>query len=217
MFHRLLALLFPPRCVLCRRFLPKDQTDFCHHCREHAPEFGKSKTQLSFLAVWTAVWYYKDTVRDSILRYKFSGRRSYAPAYGRVLAMKLRKEGLDDFDLLTWVPIAPLRRLRRGYDQVELLAGEVACNLGVQSTKTLRKIRNTPPQSGIANVSHRRANVVGAYKPVQPDVIRGKRILLLDDVITTGATASECARTLLTAGAKEVVCAALAASSYNSK
>ena len=217
MFQRLLALLFPPRCILCKCFLPKEQTDLCHHCREHAPEFGMPKTKLSFLEVWTAVWYYKDTVRESILRYKFSGRRSYAPAYGRILAMKLQKEGLDNFDLLTWVPIAPLRRLRRGYDQVELLANGVGDALGVAPTKTLRKIRNTPPQSGIANVSHRRANVLGAYRPVQPELIRGKRILLLDDVITTGATVSECARTLLTAGAKEVVCAALAASSYNSK
>ena len=91
MFYRLLALLFPPRCVLCRDFLAKEETDFCHHCRENAPEFTKSKMKFSFVAGWTAVWYYKDTVRNSLLRYKFSGKRFYAQAYGRSLAMKLQK------------------------------------------------------------------------------------------------------------------------------
>lgn len=216
-FQKLLTLLFPPRCTLCKTFLAKEETDLCHNCRQTAPEFGKSKLKLSFLAGWTAVWYYKDTVRASILRYKFSGRRNYALPYGRVLAMKLQKEDMDDFDILTFVPIAPLRRLTRGYDQVELLANAVGNELGITACRTLRKTRNTPPQSGIKDVSRRRANVLGAYKSVDPAAIRGKRILLLDDVITTGATVSECARVLLTAGAKEVYCAAVAVAHHNTK
>ena len=217
MFNRLSTLLFPPRCVLCRKFLSKEETDLCHTCRIDAPEFEKSNFKLSFLAGWTAVWYYKGTVRKSILRYKFSGRQSYAPAYGRALAMKLQKERLDDFDILTWVPISPLRRLHRGYDQVELVAKATGKELGISPTKTLHKFRNTPPQSGIKDISHRRANVLNTYKPANPEFIRGKRILLLDDVITTGATASECARVLLTAGAKEVFCAAIAVANHNTK
>ncbi len=217
MFHRLFTLLFPPRCVLCRSFLAKEETDLCHHCRIHAPETGKSNLRFSFLAGWTAVWYYKDAVRGSLLRYKFSGRRCYAPAYGRMLAMKLQKEQLTDFDILTWVPIAPLRRLFRGYDQSELLAEAVAKELGSASVITLRKIRNTPPLSGIRDAYRRRAYVLGAYQTVDPEALRGKRILILDDIITTGATASECARTLLTAGAREVSCAAIAAANHNSK
>ena len=217
MFNRLSTLLFPPRCVLCRKFLSKEETDLCHTCRIDAPEFEKSNFKLSFLAGWTAVWYYKGTVRKSILRYKFSGRQSYAPAYGRALAMKLQKERLDDFDILTWVPISPLRRLHRGYDQVELVAKATGKELGISPTKTLHKFRNTPPQSGIKDISHRRANVLNTYKLANPEFIRGKRILLLDDVITTGATASECARVLLTAGAKEVFCAAIAVANHNTK
>lgn len=211
MFHRLLRLLFPPRCVLCKSLLTRDETDLCHDCRLHAPEFSKSNFKFSFLAGWTAVWYYKDAVRGSLLRYKFSRRRCYASVYGQMLAMKLQKEQLTDFDILTWVPIAPLRQLLRGYDQSELLANAVAAELGVTPVKTLRKVRNTPPQSGIRDVYRRRANVLGVYRAVNPEVLRGKRILLLDDIITTGATASECARTLLTAGAREVFCAAVAA------
>lgn len=217
MLHCFFALLFPPRCVLCHKFLQKEEQDLCRHCRENAPNYEKTNFPFSFLAGWTAVWYYKDTVRESLLRYKFAGRRSYAPAYGRALAMKLQTAGLTDFDVLTWVPVSSLRRLRRGYDQVALLVDAVGKELGITPCKTLRKFRNTPPQSGIKNIYRRRANVLGAYKPVNPENIRGKRILLLDDIITTGATASECARVLLTAGAKEVYCAAIAVSEFHTK
>ena len=217
MFHRLINLLYPAKCVLCGEFLDKDETDFCHHCRETAPEFEKSKNKFSFLAGWTAVWYYKDTVRESLLRYKFAGRRCYAPAYARILAMKLQKAELTDFDIVTWVPVAPRRRRERGYDQVAILAAALGKELGVRPKRTLRKIRNTPPQSGILETAHRRANVLGAYRCVRPKQLQGKRILMLDDVITTGSTASECARTLLTAGAKEVYCAALAVANHDSK
>lgn len=163
------------------------------------------------------MWYYKDNVRGSILRYKFYGRRHYHCAYGRMLAMKLQKEALYDFDVLTFVPISTLRKLRRGYDQVKLLSDTVGKELQVTPVRTLRKIRHTPPQSGIADPYRRKANILGAYAPVNPENIRGKRILLLDDIITTGATVSECARVLLTAGAKEVFCAAVAARDHKTK
>lgn len=214
MIRWLLRTIYPPKCVLCATVLTKNQTDFCPACRKNAPECEKSNFRFSFLAGWTAVWYYKDMVQGSLLRYKFRGRRHYATAYGRKLAMKLLADGPKDFDILTFVPIAPLRKASRGYDQVALLAKAVGKELGIKSFRTLRKIRNTPPQSGIIDPARRRANVLGAYKAVSPQLIRGKRILLLDDIITTGATASECARVLLTAGAKEVYCAALAVSNH---
>ena len=215
MLHRIKRLLFPPKCVLCKTLLQEQQTDLCHNCRQNAPEFTKEKIKFSFLARWTAVWYYKDNVRQSLLRYKFSGRRSYAGAYGRMLAMQLQKQQFDDFDVLTWVPVGPLRLRKRGYDQVELIGQVVAKELGVSLTRTLRKIRNTPPQSGIPNAARRRANVLNAYKAVDTALWQGKRILLLDDIITTGATASECAKVLLIAGAREVTCAAVAVASYD--
>ena len=214
MLQRLLNLLFPPRCVLCKRFLSKEETDLCRECRKTAPVFKKPQTKLSFVAGWTALWYYKDTVRGSILRYKFYGKQHYAPAYGRLLAMKLQEAGFTDFDTLTFVPVAPLRRFTRGYDQVELLASAVAKELEVTPVKTLKKTRNTIPQSRLKDPARRRANVLGAFTAVSHKDVWGKRVLLLDDIVTTGATASECARVLLTAGAKEVYCAALAAANH---
>ena len=217
MFSWLLDLLFPPKCVLCKKLLSREETDICHRCRQIAPEMEKPKFRLSFVAEWTALWYYKGDVRASVLRFKFGSKRCYALSYGRALAMHLQQKGFDKYDVLTYIPVSPLRKFRRSYDQVELIAKAAASELGVSLIPTLRKIRNTPPQSGFQDVSKRRANVLGAYRIKDPALVRGKRILLLDDVITTGATASECARVLLVAGAKEVYCAAMAAAQHDKK
>lgn len=215
--RRLFSLLFPPKCVHCGKLLCRDETDLCKNCRENAPVFEKSTFRISFVADWTAVWYYNDNVRYGILRFKFAKRRSYALAYGRFLAMKLMSTGKTDFDVLTWVTTGWRRKRKRGYDQAELIAKAVAKELGVEAVRTLKKIRTTPPQSSLSSAAQRRANILGAYKVPNPSLVAGKRILLLDDIITTGATASECAKTLLTAGAKEIRFAAVAVASHNMK
>ena len=125
--------------------------------------------------------------------------------------MRIRQEYEEPFDILTWVPVSPLRRITRGYDQAQLLAEAVSLELGMMPACTLRKVRHNRAQSGISGQARRRANVLGAYKLNPGQELRGKRILILDDVITTGATAGECARVLLTAGAKEVHCGCVAA------
>ena len=145
------------------------------------------------------------------MRYKFHGARHYASAYGRLLAMKLQREYPEGFDILTWVPVSRLRRIRRGYDQVELLARALGRELGMVPVCTLKKIRHNRQQSRIADSARRRANVLGVYRVICSDEICGKRILILDDILTTGATVEECARMLRTYGAEEVHCAAIAA------
>ncbi len=210
MINRILALLFPPKCILCKRVLEREETDLCHRCRTDGPVCPVSRIKIPFVESWAAVWYYEGAVRGSILRFKFSGKRSYAPGYGRALAMRLQQEYPEGFDLLTWVPTGSRRIRKRGYDQAQLLAQAVGSELGITPVKLLNKIRNTPPQSRIRGDAKRRANVLGAYKTIDTAAFSGKRILLLDDVITTGATVSECARVLLTDGAKEVHCGAVA-------
>ncbi len=215
LFERIAVLLFPPKCILCGGILEKNELDLCRVCRVEAPVFPKPKNKRQFLDSWTALWHYEDTVRRSILRYKFHGARQNAVAYGRLLALKIQEDLDSGFDVLTWVPISPLRRFRRGYDQVELLASAVARELGVEPVRLLKKVRHNPPQSGITGQAQRRANVLGVYRAVNQDSFAGKRVLLLDDIITTGATIGECARVLLTAGAKEVHGAAIAAARQN--
>ena len=213
----ILNLLFPPKCVLCRKVLLRGEEDLCTQCRIDAPYCPSSKIKKPFLEKWDALWYYEDDVRKSLLRYKFGNLRNYAGNYGRLLAKELKNRQADDFEILTWVPISPLRKLKRGFDQVEKLAQAVAEELGVKPMRTLKKIRHNRPQSGITGQAHRRANVLGAYKVIDPEQLWGKRVLLLDDIITTGATAGECARMLLTAGAREVSVCTVAAVRHDSK
>lgn len=212
MFWEWLASIFYPRqCVLCRKILPDGQIDLCSSCRAETEDFPKSNYKISFVAGWTSLWYYNGKVRHSILLYKFYSRRSYGTAYGRLLAMKLHRTAFCQYDILTWVPVSPRRKYRRGYDQVELIARSVGREFGTPAIATMRKIRHTKPQSRLSSVAQRKANVLGAFRIIDPAAVAGKRILLLDDIITTGATLSECSRVLLTAGAKEVHCAAVAA------
>lgn len=117
--------------------------------------------------------------------------------------MRIAREYAGQYDLITWVPVSFLRRWKRGYDQSERLCRAVCRELNVKPRRTLRKVRNNAPQSSL-DKSQRRANVLGVYRPVHPEAIRGKRILLIDDVITTGATADECAAVLSVCGAKAV-------------
>ncbi len=212
----ILDLLFPPKCILCGGILEKEEKILCDDCYFETDLFPKSKNKLSFIDGWTSLWYYEGSVRESLLRYKFHGQRSYAESYGVLLAEKILQEHPEPFDLVTWVPIGSLRRFRRGYDQDELLAKAVAKGMGMEARRLLRKVRNNKPQSGISGAAQRRANVLGVYKMEATDV-RGKHILLLDDIITTGATVGECARMLLTAGAKEVYCGAVACARHDTK
>ena len=210
----LMQMFYPPKCILCGRLLSKEETDLCHTCRENVPEFAKGKFNISFVARWTALWYYKENVRESLLRYKFGRRRHYGAAYGRLLAMHLLQAGFDDFDLLTWVPISFRRWWKRGFNQVAVIARSCAKELGCKARPALKKIRHNPPQSTLNDAAMRRANVLGVYRVNKPSLVVGQQILLLDDIITTGATLSECAKTLHFAGAAKVVCAAVAVSEH---
>lgn len=202
--HRIYDIFFPAKCILCQKTLRSEETDICRKCRAYTEEFPTPRRKISFVARWASMWYYNDDVRYSMLRFKFYRMSAYGQIYGRLLAMYYSTKPLCDYDILTWVPISNKRKNRRGFDQVELIAVAMGQELGTPATPTLKKIRHTKKQSYMQSSAHRKANVLGAYTVLDPKAIAGKRILLIDDIITTGSTISECARVLLTAGAKEV-------------
>ena len=209
----LLDLLFPPKCVFCKKLLHKGEEGFCAHCQEHLPwSVGAEAEQtMEFVSLCASPLWYQDEVRASFHRYKFKGSRGYAKVYCRLMAQCVRDHLAGRYDLITWVPLSPQRRKARGYDQAMLLAEAAALELEDVAAETLIKVRDTSAQSGLGkDDSARRANVLGAYRPTDPELIAGRRILLIDDVVTTGSTLSECACTLRTAGAADVVCVTLA-------
>ena len=214
MISVLLHLLFPPKCHFCQKVLDLHETDLCHNCRKEAPEFTRPKRNFQLIAQWTAVWYYRGNVPNSIHRFKFYNARNYANFFGKALAARLQDACLDQcFDVLTWVPTSYRRQLNRGYDQSKLLAQAVGKELGIKPVRGLKKLRHTRPQSGIHDSAERRANVFNAYVGVNKTKFAGKRVLLVDDVVTTGSTASECAKMILANGATHVYLATIAAAS----
>lgn len=212
--HYIIEWLFPSKCILCRELLDREETDLCRRCRMETDDFPQEKLKVPFIDSVAAVWYYKGNVRRCLLRYKFHRARHLAVPLGKMMAMQVLRGPAEEADLVTWVPISPLRRFVRGYDQDELLARVMAEELGIPCVPLLKKLRHNRAQSGIDGYAKRRANVLGVYGSLNADRINGAKVLLVDDILTTGATASECARILLTAGAKEVHCA-VAASAHH--
>lgn len=205
----LLELLFPRKCAFCGKLT--GGLEICPTCRDKLPRTTGADCDAGgdFLDACITPLYYEGMVRDSIRRYKFQGASFYASCYGALLADSLQ-ERAGRADVVTWAPVSRKRKRQRGYDQAALLAEEVAGRLGLPCVRLLEKIRHTAENSALSGAEKRRANVSGAYTAADPELTNGKRILLVDDVYTTGATMSECARTLLMAGAASVCGAALA-------
>ena len=129
---------------------------------------------------------------------------------GRLRADTAAEVYSGEFDAVTWVPVSKKRLRKRGFDQARFLTGSMCVDWHVMPLETLRKVRDNPPQSGIDDPAERRANVLDAYEAVSPEQFAGKRLLLVDDICTTGATLGECARVLKAAGAADVMCLTLA-------
>lgn len=205
-------LLFPAKCPFCGQWLKKGDL-LCPDCQGELP-------WLSGKAAWTAVELtrgcvsplrYQGKVRDGIHDYKFHGKEARGKTLGVLIAQCVRDQGLDlETDLVTWAPLSKKRRRERGYDQARLLAESVGEELCLPVAGTLTKVRDISAQSGLEEEAARRANVLGAYEAYRPEGFAGKRLLLIDDVVTTGATLTECAKVLKLAGAAEVVCGTIA-------
>lgn len=210
LWEQLLNLLFPPKCPFCRRIL--DTPGVCETCRKELPWTGETEAVREGpdgLRCAAPLWY-EGKVREVILRLKFHGADAAAEILGPLIAQCAAEHFFGEFDTVTWVPVSRFRRWKRGYDQAELLA-RAACRVWeVKPAALLRKTVHNPAQSGLTEPAARRANVLGVYE-IRPGVeVLGRRVLLIDDVCTTGATLTECIRVLREAGASSVVCAVLA-------
>ena len=204
-------LLFPPKCAFCGKVLDASGDAWCSRCTESLPftlAGGRQEGQHYDFCI--SPLYYKGAVRKSLLRYKFKGVTAYADVYGRVLADCIRENPDIGYDVISWVPLSNKRKKTRGYDQAMILALATALQLDDVAVETLKKPHDVQAQSELLGRDERSANISGAYEATDPELIEGKCVLLIDDIVTTGSTLSECASVLLAAGASRVVCAALA-------
>lgn len=206
LISRLLDLLYPPRCVFCRRLLYSGEDPVCRFCKDSLPYTGDSARRNSpkHTDGCYAPLYYEGTVRESLHRFKFSQRTGYADIYAGFM-VKCIDENEIFCDIISWAPVSRKRKRSRGYDQSELIARAVASRTGLPCERTLDKIRDTSPQSLTKNARQRAENVKGAYRCCASELVQGKKILLIDDIVTSGSTLSECAKMLKEAGASDVI------------
>jgi len=204
----LLDLLFPVKCPFCGKV--QDAPGICPACMSSLPWTGEShslREPVPGLRCAAPLWY-EGPVRDGIRRFKFRNGVGAAGPMGELIAQAAAERFPGEFDTVTWVPVSAKRLRQRGYDQSRLLA-EGACGLwGVTPVCLLRKVRDNPAQSGLESAEARWNNTRDAYEAAGDSA--GKRVLLIDDVCTTGSTLSSCADALRKAGAAEIVCAVVA-------
>lgn len=154
---------------------------------------------------------YEGDLREAVQRLKYTGRRGLAEHLADLMFQSVANNQYYIMaQVITAVPLSPERLRRRGFNQSELLAFELAGKMKVDLLPVLRKVRETPPQTGLDRAG-RGENLVGAFQITDPGAVRGKTVLLVDDVITTGNTLNIVSETLVRGGAATVICIAAAA------
>lgn len=224
---KFLDLLFPPRCVNCQKHIGalcsnclatvnpittpvcarcgselNSPHESCSHCRSYPLQITQMRA---------AVWH-EGAVREAIHALKYRRRRDTLAPLGSFLAGYLKQSNLS-FDLLTSVPLYPRRQVERGFNQAELLAQETARLTRSMYIPVLECTRATADQV-VLDAKARYANVRGAYRVCGASV-KGKAIVIIDDVCTTGATFDACAQPLLESGARAVYGLAVARPHWN--
>ena len=226
---RFASLLFPQTCVLCGTVVEYD-TLWCGECLPHLlkgevcavcghlqADCVCGRVQWAFVRAVSALRY-KGSVREAVLRLKKKPDRRICLFFAQQMQEVLAEEyaGIV-FDCAVEVPQNPKKLAERGYNPAELLAAELCVMLGLPLERcALCRLDSTRPQHSL-DVAARFANAQSSFKIARKEAVKGKHILLIDDVMTTGATAQACAAALLGAGALTVHVVTAAATGHREK
>ncbi len=213
---RLLDVIFPPRCIFCRELLETSAgKEICSDCFNKIPfTAGNALPYNGYEGLDGAVsaCEYTGVIREALIRYKFRNK----PGYGRTLSGLIGKAVEEnysgrEFDIIISVPLHRERKFTRGYNQALLLSRELSRKTGIKdASQLLVRYRHTEAQS-LLDKGKRHENIKGAFRVTKPEMISGKGILLVDDIMTTGSTLNECGRVLKEAGASYVAAVVVAA------
>jgi ComF family protein len=215
--------LFPSDCVACGRAVVAADNGVCGDClgeihppRDACPRCGGQIVKGSCVICSDRAWYpdgcfaaaeYSGAMKELLRNYKFQKRKSLHRHIANIVFAAL-SDIFIEVDIVTAVPMAPAKVRKRGFNQSELVARAVAKRMGKEYRTLLREVARRQTQKDL-NFQDRFLNVLGRYEVLQSS-LKGLRILLLDDVFTTGATINECARLMKRSGALAVYAVACA-------
>ncbi len=203
----ILTFCYPSKCPFCGVLVEKEG-EYCKECKEELPYCRQYKwipnSKRYDVFCVRAPFYYVGAAKRAVKALKFHRHKSAAIHFARAMA-EMQVSGLGEADYVTAVPLSAKRYNSRGYNQSELIARQYAMIKGLLYVSVLEKWKDTPKQSLQVSANARAANVKGCYRVIEEQAVKGKTIVLVDDVYTTGATLRECARTLRKAGAKCVI------------
>ncbi|MFA6308766.1 MAG: ComF family protein [Clostridia bacterium] len=219
MLERILNLIFPLKCIFCGNILEVSQSkEICKSC------FGKisftdknlyhtllNKEENNYCDGIVCVCEYSGIIKESLITYKFFNKPGHYRTFAHMLSQRL-KEMTDckGFDIIVSIPLHKKREYIRGYNQSKLISKALSKQLKIiEASFVLKRVFDTRTQS-LLNRNLRKMNVKGAFRADYKDFIKGKTILLVDDILTTGNTINECCRVLKEAGAKKVFAAVIA-------
>ena len=207
MFKFILDILFPSFCVNCR----KEGRFLCVVCKEKII-IKRVPTRLpaapKVAAIYAATEYHDKTVSELVIRLKFRGVAGISDVLAGllILHLELARFARKDGQIIIPVPLHKKRLRERTYNQAELVAKGIAHHFNLpMRADVLKRIKNTSPQTEISDHHARRENVKNAFACAKPEAVKGKTIILVDDVATTGATLNECGRALRQSGARSVI------------
>jgi len=205
LMHCVMEVIYPSKdeCLICKKLLHGEMM-LCAHCESrivHCKESHVvSKDKLDI--VYYSAAYYTDIITELMIRLKYKSDFSSGEVIAGLMTKVIKQESLD-FDFITFVPMKRKEIRRRGYNQSEYLARLISREVKIPMIKALIKGDDSKDQIGLDGLL-RWENLKGCFKAVNTNKINNKKILLVDDVITTGATGFYCASELLLKGAKEV-------------
>ncbi len=227
----ILATVFPQRCAYCTEAIPSD-TLVCSRCEKDLPRIkgtichkcGREKDACScknaemYYNGVCAPFYFTDNVRKGVHFFKFRDYPQNAEAYSIEMAKTIKERYSHiSFDFITEVPMTEKAVDDRGYNQCSLLAEKISNITGIEyKPDVLKKIYGTDKQHDISFYL-RKGNLTGVYDVTDPEEVRGKTVLLVDDISTTGETLNECAKMLWLHDAKETYCIAVALTKSDKK
>lgn len=206
MLDFIINLIYPNVCGICGKVC---KNDICNKCLVKLKKYKECKKHIYLTRNFTTHMYifrYEELIRNSIIQYKFSDKAYMYKTFAEIILKDKKVCGfLKSYDIIIPVPISKKRNNSRGYNQSELIIKQLKRNINEINLQTniLYKIKDTLPQSKL-DKEHRKNNLNGAYEVRNNKILQDKKILLFDDIFTTGSTADECSKILKNAGAYEV-------------